>query len=123
MIALLVFAVLLGGFAVEHQRAKRRSISQTARGVTAPFEMQFDEQGIGRGLRPRILHPYDPSLPGYRIEAAIATLRIRPRQHQTTGQTTHPKSPDKLVLAIRTSSPSRPMLESFALIAPDVTVQ
>jgi hypothetical protein len=98
-------------------------MGSAAKRLTASFEAQFDEQGIGRGLRPRILYPYDPHLPGFRVEAAIATLRIRPHLGYITGRTPGRKPPDRLVLAIRTSSPAHPMLESFALITSDMTVQ
>ena len=148
MLTLLLIAVLLGSSQVKHQRLKHRtpehprtgapsrsapskavssrgvpSISPTAKSTTALFEAQFDEQGIGRGVRPRILHPYDPHLPGFRVQAAIATLLIRPHYDHSTSRTTDRKSPDRLVLAIRTSSPAHPMLESFTLITSDVTVQ
>ncbi len=81
--------------------------------VAGPFELSFDEKGIGQGLKPRKIHGYDSKLPGYHVEAQIATLLIHPCSNNKSRN----KLPNKLVLAIRTSSGERPMLERFSLIS------
>lgn len=54
---------------------------------------------------------YDPNLPGYHIVGDIASVTLR---------ATTDTSPDKLILAIRTSPGMPAMLENFTLVSPHV---
>jgi hypothetical protein len=76
---------------------------------THPFEVTF----VKRLPAAEIAPVYDPKLPGYRFDAEIATVKIRPLAG---------KPPDKLVMLIRTSPGMPPMLEGFTLQAPDRSV-
>lgn len=74
-----------------------------------PFEVTFVRRLPAAESAP----VWDPKLPGYRLDAGIATVKIRPLAGQR---------PEKLVLRIRTSAGMPPMLEGFSLQAPGRTV-
>ncbi|MFN0125116.1 MAG: hypothetical protein ACKV19_00320 [Verrucomicrobiales bacterium] len=70
-----------------------------------PFELTFVRRLAAAESAP----VWDPKLPGYRLDAEIATVKIRPLAGHR---------PEKLVLRIRTSAGMPPMLEGFSLQAP-----
>lgn len=75
------------------------------------FDAVLTDDGPGRGLEPRRIVAYDHTLPGWLIEASMATLQLQPRP---TGF-----EPDSLVLVLRTSTPA---LEHLALTTPTAGV-
>ena len=77
--------------------------------TAAPFELTFIKRLPKSGGEP----VYDAELPGFRLDAQIATLKIRPRGKQLPG---------KLTLIIRTTQGLSPMLEMFTLKSASASV-
>jgi hypothetical protein len=76
-----------------------------------PFDAELTDDGPGRGLEPRRVAAYDPSLPGFVVEAPMGTLALR-------RWSTMPM-PDSLVLVLNTSSAG---LEHLILSTPAASV-
>ncbi len=76
------------------------------------FDVTLTDDGPGRGLTPRRIVGYDPSMPGWTVEAAMGTLQFQPRRNRL--------QPDSLVLIITTSTPT---LEHVVLTAPRASIE
>ncbi len=76
-----------------------------------PFDAELTDDGPGRGLQPRQVAPYDPSLPGWTVDAQMGTLALRRWQNQPM--------PDSLVLVLNTSTAG---LEHLVLETPTASV-
>ncbi len=75
------------------------------------FDAVLTDDTPGRGLEPRRIVAYDPALPGWVVEAAMATIPLQPRAARAP--------PDSLGLRLRTSTPA---LEHLALTTPTAAV-
>jgi len=78
----------------------------------SPFDATLTDDGPGQGLQPRGVAEYDPTLPGFVVDAQMGTLALR-------RWSTEP-APDSLVLVLNTSSPG---LEHLVLTTPEATVE
>lgn len=76
-----------------------------------PFDAELTDDGPGRGLQPRRVAAYDPSLPGFEVEAQMGTLALRRWSNEPM--------PDSLVLVLHTSAAG---LEHLVLSTPTASV-